>query len=350
MGPLGHRSRVMAAFSRTRGGRLALILAAGLVMVVALAATGSLTGCAQSTPTADSTDRPSQAVSSSPYGAVAQATAKVFARSVHPRAADTWGEIRAREFVYQTFQQYGYTPLLQEFIATSGRRRVHSANIIAVKEGKSAEQLVIGAHYDALAGDGYTDNAAGIGLLIELAARLKARETPYTLVFVAFGAKERGQLGSRHFVSAMSGAERRATLGMIDLDGIAGGDESYVFSRSGSATWLRDDVLAAAQDMDIPLEETPARRDTPAGTADLVSDDVVFAAAGVPTATIMASNWAAGRRDGSTQTVAHRRIWDTPRDTVSFVEKNDPGRVREQLSDLSRLLEVILTSELEKHP
>jgi hypothetical protein len=340
----------MAAFSRTRGGRLALLLAAGLVLVVGLAAAGSLTGCAQSAPTADSTDRPSQAVSSSPYGAIAQATAKVFAQSVHPRAADTWGEIRAREFVYQTFQQYGYTPLLQEFIATSGGRRVHSANIIAVKEGTSAERLIIGAHYDARGGDGYTDNAAGVGLLIETAARLKSRETPYTLVFVAFGAEERGQLGSRHFVSAMSGAERRATLGMIDLNGIAGGDESYVFSRLGSAAWLRDDVLAAAQDMEIPLQATPARRDTSAGTANLVSDDVAFAEAGVPTAVVVASNWEVGRRDGSTQTAAHGRIWDTPNDTVGFVEKNYPGRVRRQLSDLSRLLEVILTSELEKRP
>jgi hypothetical protein len=340
----------MAAFSRARGVRLALILAVSLVAIVGLAAAGSLSGCATSAPSADSTDRPSQAVSSSPHGVIAQVTAKVFAESVHPRAADTWGEIRARELIYQTFQQYGYSPFLQEFISTSGGQKVHSGNIVAIKEGASAERIVIGAHYDALAGDGYTDNAVGIGLLIEMAARLKSRKTPYTLVFVAFGAEERGQVGSRHFVGAMSGPERRATLGMIDLDGAAGGDKLYVFSRRGSATWLRDDILAVAQDLGLPLSETPARRDVPAGEATMISDDSAFAAAGVPTAAVVASNWDVGRRDGSTQTAGSGRIWHTPKDTVSFVEKNYQGRVRGQLSELSRLLEVLLTSELEKRP
>ena len=122
-------------------------------------------------------------------------------RTVHPRAADTWGEIRARTFVYGAFQQYGYTPRAQEFIAVAGGKRVHSANIIAVKEGESARQLVVGAHYDSAAvGEGYLDNATGIGLLLELAARLKNRTTPYTLVFVAFGAEEEGALGSRYYV------------------------------------------------------------------------------------------------------------------------------------------------------
>ena len=38
-------------------------------------------------------------------------------KTVHPRAADTWGEIEAREFVFNAFQQYGYFPRTQEFIS-----------------------------------------------------------------------------------------------------------------------------------------------------------------------------------------------------------------------------------------
>ena len=57
------------------------------------------------------------------------------------RPADTWGEIHAREFITGAFQQYGYFPLLDEFIATSGGRRIHSANVIALKEGDSAERF-----------------------------------------------------------------------------------------------------------------------------------------------------------------------------------------------------------------
>lgn len=347
----GHGSGVSAPALRTRAARTALVLAGALVLVVVMAAAGSMLGCAQTTPLSGSTGRPSQEVGSSPPGAIAYATAKVFARSIHPRAADTWGEIKAREFIFSTLQQYGYFPLLQEFISTQDGVRVHSGNVIAVKEGESAERLVIGAHYDSLPGsDGYTDNAVGIGLLLEMAARLRSRPTPHTLVFVAFGAEERGLFGSRHFVSVMPAAERGATLGMIDLDAIAGGDELYVFSRPHSAAWLRDDVLAAAQSMEMPLAATPVCPGMPDGTAQAVSDDIVFAAAGIPTAAVTATNWAAGRCDGSSQTGKHGRIWHTAKDTVRFTEENYPGRVQGQLSDLARLLEVVLTSELEKHP
>ena len=198
-------------------------------------------------------------MSSSPHGGVAYATAKVLATSVGKRPADTWGEIHAREFITGAFQQYGYFPLLDEFIATSGGRRIHSANIIALKEGDSAKRLVVGAHYDSSAtgGQGYTDNATGVGLLLEVAGRIKNMPTPYTIVFVAFGAEENGSLGAQDYVRSMSDVERRATIGMIDLDAPAGGDELSVASRSGGATWLRDDALSAADSLGVPLVTSP---------------------------------------------------------------------------------------------
>ena len=198
--------------------------------------------------------------------------------------------------------------------------------------------------------DGYTDNAVGIGLLLEVAAKLKAQPTPYTIVFVAFGAKEDGLFGSRRFMAAMPKVERDATLGITDLDGVAGGDDLYAYDRPYSAGWLRADVLAAAQVVGIPLRATPARAGTSPGTAALASDDAAFASADIPTAAVTATNWAAGEGDGRTQTAKHGRVWHTPKDTVRFIEKNYPGRVQGQLADLSRLLEVLLTSELEKRP
>ncbi len=338
-------------FLHLRTVRLALVLAAGLLAVVGLALASSLLGCAQQEPSSwDSTGRPSQEVASSRPGSVAHMTAGVFARSVHPRVADTWGEIRAREFVYGAFQQYGYVPRLQEFIAGADSRRVHSADIIAVKEGQSAERLVIGANYDALAGDGYVDNAVGVGLLLELAARVKGRQTPYTLVFVAFGAEEPDLLGSRYFAEAMSPVERRATIGMLNLDAVAGGDFLYVFSRPGEPTWLRDDVLAAAQDLKIAVREVPARPGAPAGTVKAAGGDTALAAAGIATAGLTAGNWEISPAGGNVQTAEYGPISGTRRDTVQFIEKSYPGRVQAQLADLARLLEVLLTSKLEKRP
>ncbi|HEY5387387.1 MAG TPA: M28 family peptidase, partial [Thermoleophilia bacterium] len=268
----------------SRGGLLAVAVAAALVLAIGLAAAGAFGGRDQPV---KKTGRPSAAVSSSSHGAVGYVTAKTFAKTVHPRVADTWGEIRAREFVTGAFQQYGYFPLTQEFISGSGATRVHSANIIAVKEGASAKRLIVGAHYDStLTGEGYADNATGIGLLLETAARIKPRVTPYTIVFVAFGAEERGLAGSRYYARAMSSLERRATMGMIDLDAVAGGAQLLVTSRFGGPTWLRDDALAAAQDLGIPLETTAAVGGRPAGISLAPSDDLPFALVDFATAAI----------------------------------------------------------------
>lgn len=334
-----------------RSVRRAGVLAAALLAVVAVALASSLLGCSrQGVSSWDVTGRPSQAIASSRPGSVAQTTAALLAQRVHPRAADTWGEIRARELVSGAFQQYGYAPRLQEFIAEAGGGRVHSADIVVVKEGQSAARLVVGASYDALEGEGYVDNAVGVGLLLEVAARLKERQTPYTLVFVAFGAEEPELLGSRHFADAMPPAERRATIGMVNLDAVAGGDFLYAFSRPGEPTWLRDDVLAAAQDLDLPVKEVPARVGASPGTVAAAGSDSALAAAGIPTVTLTAGNWEAEPRAGAAQTARYGRLSGSRRDTVGFVEEKFPGRVRDQLSDLARLLEVFLTSNLEMRP
>jgi len=332
----------------TRGGRLAIAVAAALVVVIGLAAAGAFGACGSS---GRKGGRPSAAVSSSAHGGVAHATAVAFARSVHPRVADTWGEIKGREFIAGAFQQYGYFPRTQEFIARTGRRRVHSANVIAVKEGESPAQLVIGAHYDSVAaGEGYSDNATGVGLLLEAAARIKGRRTPYTLVFIAFGAEEQGSLGAQAYLDAASGLDRRAIIGMIDLDAVAGGDDLSVMSRVGEPTWLRDDALGAAHSLGIDLGTSPRAPGRAAGTMQAPSDDLVFVDAGYPTAVFSAVSWEGSRGTHMAATSELPGLWHSPDDTVARIEKTFPGRVRRQLGNLSRVLEELLTSELEREP
>jgi len=332
---------------RTRGGLLAVAVAAALVVAIGLAAAGAFGGCHQ---TATKAGRPSAAVSSTAHGAVAYALAKTLATTARARAADTWGEIRAREFVFNAFQQYSYFPRTEEFIASSPRGRVHSANIIAVKEGASAKRLIVGAHYDsAPVGEGYSDNATGIGLLLETAARIKSLDTPYTIVFVAFGAEEKGLLGSRYYVRAMRGLERRATIGMIDLDAVAGGTALSVTSRFGGPTWLRDDALTAAKSLGIPLGTSPPGKARPAGVSMAPSDDAPFALEDIATAAFTATDWTADDT-GLAATGEGGRLWHSRQDTVAYLDSAYPGRVKRQLADLSRLLETLLTSKLEKRP
>jgi hypothetical protein len=332
----------------TRGGQLAVATAAVLVLVIGFAAAGAFNGCGS---TAADVGRPSAAVSSSPHGGVAYASAKALARSVGKRPANTWGEIRAREFITGAFQQYGYFPLLDEFIATADGRRVHSANIIALKEGETAQRLVVGAHYDSVAvGEGYTDNATGVGLLLEVAARIKNVPTPYTVVFVAFGAQENGSLGAEDYLRGLSDVERGAVIGMIDLDAPAGGDELSVASRFGGATWLRDDALSAADSLGVPLTTSPEAPGRPAGVVWAPGADVPFADADIATAVLRAVSWEASKGRKLAQTASGPPIWHTPRDTVKYVDTTYPRRVRQQLRQMSLLLETLLTSKLERTP
>jgi len=326
----------------TRGGRAAATLAIAIAAIAILAVTGTFSSCSQT----QTTGRPSQAVSAARPGDYAWVMAKTFARTAKARPANTWGEIRARAFIFDAFQQYSYYPRSQEFIVTGDGGRVHSANIIAVKQGDTARQLIVGAHYDsAPVGEGYSDNATGIGLLLEMAGRLKPRATPYTLVFVAFGAEEKGMLGSRHYVRAMSEEEQAATLGMIDLDAVAGGEELWVTSHPDAPGWLRDGVLTVADQLGIKLATPPEDAPLDAGEADIPTDSRSFALAGIPTATL-SSGLVAGTTTGVT---AGERLWHTSRDTVVRIEGAYPGRVRSQQHDLARILEVLLTSKLEKN-
>ncbi len=97
--------------------------------------------------------------------------------------------------------------------------RVPGANVIGVLEGagpRAEETVVLGGHYDHLGfGEqgsrrpetraihpGADDNASGTAVVLELARRFAARETPppRRLVFVAFDGEERGLIGSRIYV------------------------------------------------------------------------------------------------------------------------------------------------------
>ena len=327
---------------------LAVAVAAALVLAIGLAAAGAFSWGGHAQP---QTGRPSASVSSTRSGDVAWVTAKTFAHDIHPRVANTWGEIKARAFIFGDLQQYGYFPRTQEFIAGSGARRVHSANIIAVKQGESDTQLIVGAHYDsARLGEGYVDNATGIGLLLETAARMRQRSSPYTIVFVAFGAAESGLAGSRYYAHTMTALERRATVGVIDLDGVAGGARLMVASRPGRATWLRGDALSAAQSLHIALALSPAGARVPRGEITAPSDDQPFALAGMPTALLTSLDWralyGAGRRPAA---AAATRLSFARGDLTTRVEKAYPGRVRRQLNAASRLLETLLTAKLETH-
>jgi Iap family predicted aminopeptidase len=94
-------------------------------------------------------------------------------------------------------------------------------NLVVRKQGTSQEILVIGAHYDKVAdGCGAIDNWTGVVTLAYLYKSLRNVPLEKTILFVAFGKEEKGLVGSRAMVSAISKEQLPQYCAMINIDSL----------------------------------------------------------------------------------------------------------------------------------
>jgi Zn-dependent M28 family amino/carboxypeptidase len=203
-----------------------------------------------------------------------------------PRVATSPSFVRAATFVEDALREHGYRVRRQVFHVPGG-----VTNRVAVPEGDSfnviAEpadfdsakpHVVIGAHLDTVPqAPGAVDNAAGIGIMLELARLAASDETPLPVVFVAFGAEESrvpggGLRGSREYVAALRGAERSAVGYMVAIDRIGTGSRVPVCVSRSSARPTARRLLRAAQRAGVPAHEC----------TNGSSDHAPFSAAGIP--------------------------------------------------------------------
>jgi alkaline phosphatase isozyme conversion protein len=260
------------------------------------------------------------------------------------RVAGLSSETRAGDRILQWFGDLGYTPDTQEFTFTQGGDSHHSRNIVAVKPGVSGKQIVIGAHYDSVrVGRGAFDNASGVALMMQLADALRDEKTPYTLVFVAFGAEEAGLQGSAHYVAEMSEQARADTVLMINFDSVATGDRVYCYSDK-DASWPQLAVRSLARSQGADFLTSPGLNgDYPYGTTGDWSDHVAFRKAGIPYLYFEATNWLLGEKDGYLNTAKDREVWHSKKDTLSYIEQRYPGRIEHQLGEEFAALAAFLT-------
>jgi len=141
------------------------------------------------------------------------------------------------------------------------RERLEDANVVGLVEGSDPklkdEIVVIGAHYDHVGTltrggerqifNGADDNASGTSGLLELAQYFAANRERIkrSLLFIAFGAEERGLIGSRHFVeNPPVPLERIVAMVNMDMIGRLRNDTLFVLGVGSSPAWkgLVDDV------------------------------------------------------------------------------------------------------------
>jgi Zn-dependent M28 family amino/carboxypeptidase len=123
-------------------------------------------------------------------------------------------------------------------LTISGRPvRLTSANVIGEVAGNAgaSRQIIVSAHLDAYrTSPGASDNASGVGVLIELARHFKSLgprlKTRVTLV--GFGAEELGVLGSRAYVSKHAQDLRDCVL-QVNIDAIGGPSGPFVVTLGG---------------------------------------------------------------------------------------------------------------------
>ncbi len=137
-------------------------------------------------------------------------------------------------------------------------------NVVASLHGNDPQlndqYIIIGAHYDHLGTGGpgsgsrrpdlheihpgADDNASGVAAMIEIAEKLASRrnELRRSYLFIAFGAEEKGLLGSRYFTENPV-INLGSVNAMINLDMIGRMDESKTLQIGGVGTSLEGDAI-----------------------------------------------------------------------------------------------------------
>ena len=270
----------------------------------------------------------------SDFGRIARAHVESLI-AIGARVSGSPNEQAAAQYISETFTNLGYVPETQKFSAwDEDDIEFTSANVIAVKPGDSLKEIIIGAHYDSgNEGLGADDNASGVGVMLEVAERIAAMQTPYTIRFIAFGSEENDLDGSYHYAELMIAEEVKNTIAYVNLDSLAAGDITYVYSDEGEDAFLRDWALDWAALNGVPLQTI---RDVDLEDGGYyVADYGAFKDKGIPYIYFEATNWNLGDQDGYTQVDPQYGdegyIWHTRYDTLAYLDDTFPGRVNEHL-------------------
>ena len=148
------------------------------------------------------------------------------------RQTGTEGEKKAGKYISNRFKELSLQPkgtqnYLQPFsfrpktnphdevkFDVNGDGTITGNNVVGFLDNKAENTIIIGAHYDHLGfggegslyrdsikaiHNGADDNASGVAVLLNLAAKLKTKNTNNNYLFMAFSGEEMGLLGSNYF-------------------------------------------------------------------------------------------------------------------------------------------------------
>lgn len=125
------------------------------------------------------------------------------------------------------------------------QRTVTGRNVVAHLPGVAQPKVLLGGHYDSVAGaPGANDNASGTAVVLEIARRLSGTPQAGQTWFVAFDGEEDGLHGSRAFVKAASPQFLSSLKAMLNFDmvgvnntlGVGGTPELAALAKNAKAS------------------------------------------------------------------------------------------------------------------
>ncbi|WP_434686362.1 M28 family peptidase [Pseudanabaena minima] len=126
------------------------------------------------------------------------------------------GHLFAREYIRSHFAKFGEV-LIHDFEVNGN---IHQNLILQIESNSSKKRspLIIGAHYDTVAGCvGADDNGSGVAVLLELAAYFSENPIKYPIQLIAFDMEEYGLLGSAAYADKLKQKNQKIRL-MISLE------------------------------------------------------------------------------------------------------------------------------------
>lgn len=175
------------------------------------------------------------------------------------------------------FQEFYFKPAKDvhsevQFTEVNADSTVTGRNILGFINNNASQTVVIGAHYDHLgyggAGslhreteeaihNGADDNASGVAVMLNLAAKLKEANTSNNYLFMAFSGEEMGLLGSNYFVkNATIATDSINYMLNMDMVGRLNADSTLAVYGTGTSPIFKQTITANNNNFKIVEHES----------------------------------------------------------------------------------------------
>ncbi len=189
------------------------------------------------------------------------------------RFPGTGGDTLAAVFISEKFRELGLEVSLRPFYLK--KDSCTTFNVVGVTKGSFDRYIIIGAHYDHLGyggkgsgsrtpdtlavHNGADDNASGVAAMLKTAENSLKRNQKTGLVFVAFGAEERGVAGSKE-IAENPPVNREKIMAMFNFDMVGYlRDGAITLGGTGTAAELDSLIDISVTEFNTGDVKTPVR-------------------------------------------------------------------------------------------